>query len=83
MPRSPQALGANTIAVASVDTAVGNVQKNGGTVVAPKMAIPGVGWLAYFKDPDGNASGSWNPTRTPGKYFQIAIIEDCTNPQCR
>jgi len=57
MPRSPQALGANTIGVASVDTAVANVQKNGGTVVAPKMAIPGVGWLAYFKDPDDNVFG--------------------------
>ena len=28
-----------------------------GTITVPKMAIPGVGWLAYFKDPDGNAFG--------------------------
>jgi len=29
----------------------------GGTVVAPKMAVPGVGWTAYFADPEGNAFG--------------------------
>jgi predicted enzyme related to lactoylglutathione lyase len=23
----------------------------------PKMAVPGVGWLAYEKDPDGNICG--------------------------
>ena len=26
----------------------------GGTVVQPKMEIPGVGWFAIFKDPTGN-----------------------------
>jgi len=29
----------------------------GGTVTVPKMAIPGVGWLLYIKDPDGNILG--------------------------
>lgn len=29
----------------------------GGMMCVPKMAIPGVGWLAYAKDPDGNIFG--------------------------
>src|SRR5262245_53578202 len=30
------------------------VQELGGTVVASKTEIPGVGWYAWFKDPTGN-----------------------------
>ena len=26
-------------------------------VAVPKMAVPGIGWLAYAKDPDGNIFG--------------------------
>lgn len=29
----------------------------GGTVAVPRGAIAGVGWNAYFKDPDGNHVG--------------------------
>jgi predicted enzyme related to lactoylglutathione lyase len=29
----------------------------GATVALPKMAIPTVGWLGYFKDPEGNIFG--------------------------
>jgi uncharacterized protein len=29
----------------------------GGSVALPVMAIPGVGWLGYAKDPDGNLVG--------------------------
>jgi len=47
----------NTIGVASVDAACAAVTKAGGQVVVPKMPIPGVGWLAYFKDPEGNIHG--------------------------
>ena len=47
----------NTISVADVDKSIGAVTANGGTIAVPKMAIPGVGWLAYFKDPEGNLHG--------------------------
>jgi predicted enzyme related to lactoylglutathione lyase len=47
----------NTVDVPSVDDYVAKVQKRGGKVVVPKMAIPGVGWLAYCQDPDGNVFG--------------------------
>jgi predicted enzyme related to lactoylglutathione lyase len=36
----------------------------GGTLALPKMPIPGVGWLAYVKDPDGNIFGLTQPDTT-------------------
>jgi predicted enzyme related to lactoylglutathione lyase len=47
----------NTIDVPSVDEYVKKVVKNGGSIIRPKGAVPGVGWLAYFKDPEGNVWG--------------------------
>jgi hypothetical protein len=53
----PQQPMANTISVDSVDSALEAVVANGGKIALPKMAIPGVGWLAYFHDPEGNIFG--------------------------
>lgn len=47
----------NSIDVVNLDECVKNVVSAGGEIVVPKMAIPSVGWLAYFKDPDGNIHG--------------------------
>ncbi len=47
----------NTIQVASVDAALQQVTAAGGKVMLPKMAIPGVGWLAYCTDPGGAVFG--------------------------
>ena len=47
----------NTIDVPSVDEYIKKVESSGGTIVRPKMAVPGVGWMAYFTDPDGNMFG--------------------------
>ncbi|UCH32263.1 MAG: VOC family protein [Candidatus Bathyarchaeota archaeon] len=47
----------NTIDVPSLDEYTKKVQSNGGSIVRPKMAVPGVGWMAYFKDPEGNLFG--------------------------
>ena len=44
----------NSIDVPSVDDYIAKIEGVGGSVVAPKRAIPGVGYLAYCKDPDGN-----------------------------
>jgi len=46
-----------TVDVQSVDTSTATVEANGGTVVVPKMPIPGVGWLVYCKDTEGNIFG--------------------------
>ncbi len=47
----------NTVDVASVDDFVKKVEQNGGTIVSPKHAVPGVGYMVYFKDPEGNVFG--------------------------
>ncbi len=47
----------NTIDVRSVEEAIKNVEANGGAVLMPKSPVPGVGWLAYFKDTEGNIFG--------------------------
>jgi len=47
----------NTIGVESVNAAAEKVTAAGGQVVVPKMAIPGIGWLAYCQDTEGNLFG--------------------------
>ena len=47
----------NVVAVPSVDDITGRIVQSGGAVVAPKMAVPGIGWAAYFTDSEGNTFG--------------------------
>jgi hypothetical protein len=47
-----------TMDVPALDAAIAAVESNGGALVVPKMAVPGVGWLAYFKDTEGNIFGA-------------------------
>lgn len=54
----------NTIDVPSVETFAEKVIANGGSVVMPKMAIQGVGWLAYCKDTEGGIFGILEPDTT-------------------
>ena len=53
----PTTVVVNTLDVASVDDAIARVSANGGSVLMPKMPVPGVGYLAYFRDTEGNAFG--------------------------
>jgi len=46
-----------TIDVPDVDEYLEKIRQHGGTVVSPKMTLPGIGYLAYFKDPQGNVFG--------------------------
>jgi uncharacterized protein len=46
-----------TVDVADLDATLRAVPGAGGTLALPRMAVPGVGWLAYVKDPDGNLCG--------------------------
>jgi hypothetical protein len=48
----------NTLTVADLDATQAAIEKAGGTCAVPKMAIPTVGWLAYFKDLDGHIFGA-------------------------
>ena len=47
----------NTIGVPSLDDFVAKVTAGGGEIVAPKTAIPGVGWFALCRDSEGNKFG--------------------------
>ena len=46
-----------TIGVTNVDDTLARGVTLGATVALPKMPIPGVGWLAYLKDTEGNIFG--------------------------
>lgn len=46
-----------TVEVESLDATMARVAPLGGSLVVPKSPIPGVGWLAYATDPDGNIFG--------------------------
>ena len=46
-----------TIDTPSLDEHLKKAEANGAIVVVPKMPIPGVGWLAYCKDTEGNILG--------------------------
>ena len=47
----------NTVAVVSYEDAVKKIVEAGGKVLAPKMAVPGVGYMTYCKDTEGNVFG--------------------------
>jgi len=47
----------NTIDVDDIDDVIKKIEIKGGEIVRPKHAVPGVGWLAYFKDSEGVMSG--------------------------
>lgn len=46
-----------TVDVADVDASANAAMANGGQIAVPRMAIPGVGWLVYCKDTEGNIFG--------------------------
>ena len=58
MPRrDPAQPRVNTMDVADLDAATAVIAAAGGQCVVPKMPIPGIGWLAYFKDTEGHIFG--------------------------
>lgn len=59
--RDPSQPCVNTVGVASVDSMLERIAGAGGKCVLPKMAIPGVGWLAYCTDLDGHMFGIMQP----------------------
>ncbi|MCC6904384.1 MAG: VOC family protein [Anaerolineae bacterium] len=47
------------ISTDDIDAALRKVIEHGGTVAHPREDVPGVGELAYFRDPTGNTVGFW------------------------
>ena len=62
-PAGPQAVNAFvcTAEVDSLDATLARGAELGASVALPKMPVPGVGWVAYIKDPDGNLLGLLEP----------------------
>jgi uncharacterized protein len=56
-----------TVDVTDVDASTNTATANGGQVVLPKMPIPGVGWLVYCKDTEGNIFGMMQADATAGQ----------------
>jgi predicted enzyme related to lactoylglutathione lyase len=46
-----------TVDVPDLDASLATVARLGCPVVVPRMAIPGLGWLAYAQDTEGNIFG--------------------------
>jgi hypothetical protein len=51
----------NTIGVGDLDVSLAAVEAHGGSIVRGRMPIPGMGWLAYCLDTEGNAFGIMQP----------------------
>ena len=47
----------NVIKVQDIGSIIEKINELGGEIVFPKTVINGVGYLAYFKDPEGNTFG--------------------------
>jgi predicted enzyme related to lactoylglutathione lyase len=52
-----------TMSVSNIDETLAKIEKAGGTVATDKMDVPGVGTLAYRKDPEGNIFGVLQPAQ--------------------
>lgn len=51
------------IEVQDIDTAIKKVKASGGTMVSEKMPVGEMGFLAYFKDTEGNVLSLWQSAR--------------------
>ena len=57
-----------TVDVPNVDEYFAKALAAGGSAAVPKMPVPGIGWLAYVKDTEGNIVGmmQMDPRREVG-----------------
>jgi uncharacterized protein len=56
---SPAAGPVITIDVDSIDSALKQIERLGGSTVVSKEPVADMGYTAYFKDPEGNLVGLW------------------------
>jgi predicted enzyme related to lactoylglutathione lyase len=47
----------NLIDIKDLDASIKEVKSQGGEVIRPRQPVPGVGWIAYIKDTEGNIFG--------------------------
>ncbi len=55
--RQPDSSTMNTIEIENLDATLVKITDNGGKILDPKRAIPGIGWFAVFMDTDENVFG--------------------------
>jgi len=61
---SPDQKITNYIGVPSVDEYSANVEKLGGKILVPKMAVPGMGYFVIVMDTENNTFGLWETDHT-------------------
>ncbi len=54
----------NYIGVEDVQAHADRIVAAGGEIILPKVPVPGFGWLAQFKDPEGNILALWQSDRS-------------------
>ncbi len=54
-----------TVQVESIDEIASKIEGSGGKVSIPKFLVPGVGWVGYFEDTEGNTFGALEPLEQP------------------
>lgn len=57
-PHQPMA---NHIMVEDIDAFLASVVQSGGQIALPRTPVPGIGWIGYFKDPEDNIFGMFQP----------------------
>ena len=57
----------NTVGISDLDEHIKKVLANGGEMVTEKITIPGVGYIAYFKDIEGVIMGLHQADINAGK----------------
>ncbi|MFO0839474.1 MAG: VOC family protein [Phycisphaerae bacterium] len=51
------------VQVEDIEATLEKAAKLGGSTLVPKQEVPGMGWFAWFKDPEGNCLGLWKPMK--------------------
>lgn len=60
----PSDTAAIILPVSSIDQYTAQIAAAGGSVLTPKFSIPGIGYAAYFHDPEGNRFGLFQSDET-------------------
>lgn len=57
--RDPKQPIINSISVENIEDTLARIESAGGRTVVAKTAVPSMGWIAYFADPEENIHGIW------------------------
>ena len=70
---NPSVMTLNYVNVPSVDQFAAKITQKGGQVVGPKMPFPGVGYLAYCVDTEGNLFGLFQSDPSAGTTAPVNV----------